>query len=150
ATLFAAVEGNPPFGTADNALTALRRAAMDQREPFRNADALTPVLTTLLAREPKDRPDAGLCARLLHGVASDRDLTAPPAEPRPRTGHRTVWLVGGVSAIVVTAVAALLAVAPWSGAQPAGIADPTVIAAPRMVDPCGLTDPEGLSRYGQT
>src|SRR5882757_2844032 len=48
ATLFAAVEGGPPFGSGENPLIALRRAALGDAEPFRLAGPLQPLLATML------------------------------------------------------------------------------------------------------
>ncbi|MGH3756029.1 MAG: serine/threonine-protein kinase, partial [Pseudonocardiaceae bacterium] len=71
ATLFAAVEGVPPFGTADNPLLVLRRAAAGDLLPFRRAGPLAPVLSALLQPDPAQRPDAARARQLLQELATD-------------------------------------------------------------------------------
>lgn len=70
ATLFAAVEGIPPFGTADNPLLVLRRAAAVDILPFRHAGPLAPVLSALLQPDPAKRPDAARAWQMLQELAA--------------------------------------------------------------------------------
>ncbi|WP_344253481.1 serine/threonine-protein kinase, partial [Pseudonocardia hydrocarbonoxydans] len=58
ATLFAAVEGVPPFGLDDNAYALLHKVATGEVDPPQQAGPLAPVLMRLLAKEPEDRPTA--------------------------------------------------------------------------------------------
>ncbi|HEY0638592.1 MAG TPA: serine/threonine-protein kinase, partial [Pseudonocardiaceae bacterium] len=56
ATLYAAVEGQPPFGTGDNALALLHAVAAGRVRPPQRAGALTETLLTLLRDDPAQRP----------------------------------------------------------------------------------------------
>jgi serine/threonine protein kinase len=56
ATLFAAVEGVPPYGPEGMPLSTLRRAARNQMEPMAKAGPLAPLLAGMLATEPAERP----------------------------------------------------------------------------------------------
>ncbi|MGH3695083.1 MAG: serine/threonine-protein kinase [Pseudonocardiaceae bacterium] len=97
ATLFAAVEGIPPFGTADNPLLVLRRAAAGDLLPFRRAGPLAPVLSALLHPDPAKRPDAASTRQMLQGTRGylDRGGNAvavasrerPPATAFPAARH---------------------------------------------------------------
>ncbi|WP_227982938.1 serine/threonine-protein kinase [Nocardia spumae] len=56
ATLFHALEGEPPYGTNPNPLALLYAAANGQLSQPRNAGPLTDLLLDLLSFEPDDRP----------------------------------------------------------------------------------------------
>ncbi|WP_280267442.1 serine/threonine-protein kinase [Nocardia wallacei] len=56
ATLFHALEGEPPYGTNPNPLALLYAAANGQLSEPRNAGPLTDLLLSLLSFEPEDRP----------------------------------------------------------------------------------------------
>src|SRR5689334_23846056 len=58
ATLYAAVEGRPPFGLDDNAYALLHKVATARPEPPHQAGALTALLMQLLADDPAARPTA--------------------------------------------------------------------------------------------
>jgi eukaryotic-like serine/threonine-protein kinase len=105
ATLYAAVEGAPPFGADENPLLILRRAVAGTVPPPQWAGALAPVLTALLDADPDRRPDAAQARRLLRehaGQTGDRALVAA----RPAR-HRLRWS----APVAVTAAAAVAAVA---------------------------------------
>ena len=65
ATLYAAVEGTPPFGTHENAMALLHRVASEPVTPPSRAGALGPVLLTMLAGRPEDRPSMAEVTRTL-------------------------------------------------------------------------------------
>jgi eukaryotic-like serine/threonine-protein kinase len=75
-TLYAAVEGEPPFGRAANALGALHAVASGRINPPQRSGPLTDVLTALLAVDPQDRPTAAEARELLAAV--DDVPQAPP------------------------------------------------------------------------
>jgi serine/threonine protein kinase len=77
ATLFSAVEGQPPF-RRDGHLPTLAAVLTQDAPPAVHAGPLRPVLAALLAREPADRPTAEQAHALL--VAAARDV---PIEPEP-------------------------------------------------------------------
>ncbi|MGV9677209.1 serine/threonine-protein kinase [Nocardia sp. NPDC003482] len=56
ATLFHALEGEPPYGTNPNPLALLYAAANGQLKQPRNAGPLTDLLLDLLSFDPEDRP----------------------------------------------------------------------------------------------
>ncbi|MET8778208.1 serine/threonine-protein kinase [Nocardia sp. NPDC004654] len=71
-TLYAAVEGAPPFGEGDNALAVLHAVARaDVPEP-RRADGLAPVLMHLLAASIDARPTMREAKEALEAVAAGR------------------------------------------------------------------------------
>ncbi|MFC7030483.1 serine/threonine-protein kinase [Nonomuraea rubra] len=77
ATLYAAVEGRPPF-KRDSWAATVAAVLRDEPEPPVRAGVLEPVIMGLLRREPGARLPAAEAARLLHDAAS-----APPAGPHP-------------------------------------------------------------------
>ncbi|WP_433206023.1 protein kinase domain-containing protein [Nocardia sp. CA-107356] len=80
-TLYAAVEGSPPFGEGDNALAVLHAAARAQVPPPRHAGELGPVLMRLLAASIDARPDMREAKAALEAVAAGRTpaLATTPA-----------------------------------------------------------------------
>jgi eukaryotic-like serine/threonine-protein kinase len=81
-TLYAAVEGEPPFGLEDNTLALLRTVAEGRVRPPQRAGPLSAVLMQLLADDPAARPSMPEAARALGAVAaSGRPLRRPT--PRP-------------------------------------------------------------------
>lgn len=82
ASLFAAVEGQSPYGEAEHLMTYLARAVEGRIEPTRRAGQLTEPLAALLAVEPRDRPDAAHARKLLTRAAP------PPAHIQERLDDR--------------------------------------------------------------
>ena len=124
ATLYAALEGRPPFGEQPNAIGVLHRVAAGQVDPPQHAGALTPLLTRMLDTDPRQRPPMAEVADELLRVPTaawppadepvtaplpvDREPTPPPtvvAEPAPR---RRRGLLTVVALLVVAALAAAL------------------------------------------
>jgi serine/threonine protein kinase len=105
-TLYAAVEGEPPFGLSENTLGLLHAVAAGKINQPRYAGPLAPVLISLLATEAEDRPTStqarDMLAAVARGDAPDiynegRTLFAGPGtdprtralnNPRSRTGVR--------------------------------------------------------------
>ncbi|MEZ7128456.1 protein kinase [Nonomuraea sp. AD125B] len=77
ATLYAAVEGEPPFKRESWAAT-VAAVLRDQPEPPRRAGALAPVVMGLLHRDPPGRLPAGEAARLLHEIATAHTTPSAP------------------------------------------------------------------------
>jgi eukaryotic-like serine/threonine-protein kinase len=108
-TLYAALEGEPPFGTDDNPVRLLNVVRTGIIRAPTSAGAFGPVLMRLLELDPATRPDAATAAELLDRFAqrataatevlapetdapeerpdSGRLLT-PPTEPAPRRAGR--------------------------------------------------------------
>jgi len=68
-TLYTAIEGAPPFGTADNAMALLYRVASNQINPPRQAGPMTDVLLHLLRTDPAERPTMAEAAQALAAAA---------------------------------------------------------------------------------
>ncbi len=93
-TLYAALEGSPPFGVDPNPMAVLHRVGSGRIDPPRRSGSLTPLLLRMLAPGPADRPVMLKVAQTLAGrpieVRTLRDV--PPTavisaqtirEPRP-------------------------------------------------------------------
>jgi eukaryotic-like serine/threonine-protein kinase len=86
-TLYAAVEGTPPFGAGDNPIAQLHRAAAGGAPPSRHAGPLTPLLEQMLRDEPAGRPSmvqvaadlAELADRPASALAQDDTTAIAPA-----------------------------------------------------------------------
>ncbi|WP_103338942.1 protein kinase domain-containing protein [Amycolatopsis sp. CA-126428] len=86
ATLYRALEGTPPFGNDDNAITLLLRIAKEETIPPRHSGPLAEVLIRMLQRDPEARPSMAEVQELFEAVTGGRPL--PPPRPRPRAGTR--------------------------------------------------------------
>ncbi|MEV6607357.1 serine/threonine-protein kinase [Kutzneria sp. NPDC051319] len=84
ATLYASVEGIPPFGLSDNPLALLHKVASGQIDPPRQAGPLTQPLLSLLSSEPTERVTMVRCRDALGAVAAGQP--APPM-PMPQQMH---------------------------------------------------------------
>ncbi|WP_447007491.1 serine/threonine-protein kinase [Saccharothrix isguenensis] len=82
-TLYAAVEGAPPFGADGNTIALLHRVADGRFPPPRNAGPLAPVLLRLLDTNPDTRPTMPEAADMLRDVRFDETPAAAPALPPP-------------------------------------------------------------------
>jgi serine/threonine protein kinase len=98
-TLYAAVEGLPPFGLDDNAYALLYAVGEGKIAPPTKAGPLTEPLMRMLCKEPDGRPSALQVRDELEAVAEGRAvpapaapspapvlLTAPLVDPAPRQG----------------------------------------------------------------
>ncbi|MDT7581367.1 MAG: eukaryotic-like serine/threonine-protein kinase [Pseudonocardiales bacterium] len=92
ATLYASVEGHPPFGLDDNAYALLHKVATESPEPPQHAGALTALIMRLLSDDPDQRPTAEQARDTLAAVAEGR--VSPDAGS---TG--TAVLEGGAAAV---------------------------------------------------
>ncbi|MDT8909639.1 protein kinase domain-containing protein [Amycolatopsis sp. PS_44_ISF1] len=68
-TLYAACEGQPPFGLSENTLSLLHAVAAGQINPPRQSGPLASVLAVLLHPDVQHRPTAEECEELLAAVA---------------------------------------------------------------------------------
>ncbi|QJY47076.1 serine/threonine-protein kinase [Pseudonocardia broussonetiae] len=89
ATLYAAVEGIPPFGLDENAYALLHKVATGEVDPPQQAGPLAPVLMRLLAKEPQDRPTAAQARDELALVATGKDGYTATTVVAPRPTVRT-------------------------------------------------------------
>ncbi|HEY7988595.1 MAG TPA: serine/threonine-protein kinase [Lapillicoccus sp.] len=70
-TLYATLEGAPPFGQEPNSMALLHRVASGQVVPPQHAGALTPLLLRMLAPDPDARPTMAEVADQLQRFAVD-------------------------------------------------------------------------------
>jgi predicted Ser/Thr protein kinase len=152
ATLYAAVEGAPPFDR-ETPLATLTAIVNDPPRPCRKAGPLAPVLDGLLAKDPKQRLTAADAREMLAAISRGTDpadtgawspvdlhdetrtmpaVLSPPTtgqQPPAKARRRRRWLA--VTAFVVVALAIGGGVAAWvtqrhngSGHQSAGTDGP--------------------------
>ncbi|HEY3468135.1 MAG TPA: serine/threonine-protein kinase, partial [Amycolatopsis sp.] len=79
-TLYAACEGQPPFGLSENTLSLLHAVAAGQIIPPRQSGPLASVLAVLLHPDVQHRPTAEECEELLAAVARGETPLGGPAE----------------------------------------------------------------------
>ncbi|RSM54121.1 serine/threonine protein kinase [Amycolatopsis sp. WAC 01376] len=79
-TLYAACEGQPPFGLSENTLSLLHAVAAGQIIPPRQSGPLASVLAVLLHPEVRHRPTAEECEELLDAVARGETPLGGPAD----------------------------------------------------------------------
>lgn len=142
ASLFAAVEGTPPYGSGDPDVI-LTRIREGRGETMSKAGALEPVLNALLQRERTDRPTAEQARDLLERVAEGEPVPvwAPPSpHKRSRKG-----LVVALAAVVVVVGVVLAYLRPWES-DGDGVA--STLGDPRTADPCAFADPDVLGEFG--
>jgi hypothetical protein len=82
-TLYAAVEGQPPFGYIENTLALLHAVAAGRTNPPRQAGPLTGPLAQMLAPNPSERPTMDEMARTLGAIAAGQlaGIGGPPSGP---------------------------------------------------------------------
>jgi eukaryotic-like serine/threonine-protein kinase len=157
ASLYAAVEGHPPFERA-NALASLTAVVADELKPATHAGRLWPVLSGLLRKNPDDRLDAAETERMLRevvasppAVVSPPVVSAPvvgpamgnPAAPGPRRSRGPLAAAVGSAALLVLAASGTavgLGLTSSSRNQPASSA----AAAP---PPAAMTPPSATSTH---
>ena len=82
ATLYAALEGTPPFGDDSNSMALLYKVASGDVIPPQRCGPLTPLLLQMLASEPADRPAMIDVARSL---AARQTVTSEPQSVAEQT-----------------------------------------------------------------
>ncbi len=97
-TLYTAIEGTPPFGTADNAMALLYRVASNQITPPQRAGAMTDVLLRLLRTDPAERPTMAEATEALTAAAGVAAAAARTTAPIPDAGHRPTAVLEPVPA----------------------------------------------------
>jgi serine/threonine protein kinase len=89
-TIYAALEGRPPFGQDENALAQLHRVATGEYVPPRRAGSLTSLLERVLAADPARRPEMHQVRDELGRLAAVEAETDEWSEERPEpTGPTT-------------------------------------------------------------
>ena len=150
ATLYAALEGAPPFGRGD-VQVVMRRARAGTMPTPTKAGTLTPVLAALMATDPAARPSAAAARALLTG---SNDPTLPATAPRAPRWKPAAIAAG--AAVAVALVAWLLVPSgdvggtPRSaatGSRPGG-ATPSLGDEPAAADPCALMSARSYGKFG--
>ena len=115
ATLYMAVEGNPPFGTDQNPMAVLHRVASGESDPPTRSGPLTPMLNTMMSPDAARRPsmvDVANTLPSLHAVTHD-----PPTSSTARVITRP--LPPALAATPVAAGDTLAFSAPPPSSRPA-------------------------------
>jgi eukaryotic-like serine/threonine-protein kinase len=114
ATLYAALEGAPPFGRATNVLAVLHAVAGGEINPPQRSGPLTGVLFALLDADPAARPSAARAHDLLAAaLASTPDDGAAVAAPTERIATPALGRSHKPLAAAGVLVVALAAVGLW-------------------------------------
>jgi hypothetical protein len=122
ATLFACLEGAPPFGRDDDHYVMLRRVAAGVTDPMTRAGAAEPLLARMLAPDPADRPTMAQVRDELAGLAAGR----PDAVPEVLAARTRLVPLSHVAAGLGAAAAVGAAV---GAASSVGSASSTIAAA---------------------
>ncbi|MBV9822764.1 MAG: serine/threonine protein kinase [Actinobacteria bacterium] len=118
ATLYAAIEGVPPFGSEQNPMAVLHKVASGRVNPPRRSGPLTPLLQRMLAADPAARPpmvDVAHTLTALHGdsaaatTVAALPLSSPPPVKPPPLADRTAVRPGPAEPAAVAPVIAPLA-----------------------------------------
>ncbi|PRW61786.1 serine/threonine-protein kinase [Actinopolyspora mortivallis] len=83
ATLYAAIEGAPPFGQSENTLALLHAVAAGKMEPPRQSGPMTEPLLAMLRTNSEERPDMAQVRQMLQTVAEGHEVTSVPSRPTP-------------------------------------------------------------------
>jgi eukaryotic-like serine/threonine-protein kinase len=86
ATLYAAVEGRPPYHR-ETPMGTLIALATERPDPPVHAGPLKPVVTGLLRKNPRNRMNAEELERRLRKIAGERRPVSLPRLPLPRSAH---------------------------------------------------------------
>ncbi|MBW8483029.1 protein kinase [Actinomadura sp. PM05-2] len=140
ATLYAAVEGAPPF-LRPHALASMLAVLMEEFEPPRDAGVLGPVIVGLLRPDPAERLTAAETARMLDALIDDDDDAQDDgggARRPPREGRRHPRI--GAFASVAAFAGAVVVLGAWTarwnavGQSDAATLVPVAGAVERTVD----------------
>jgi serine/threonine protein kinase len=118
ATIYAAVEGDPPYGTKGNPLQLLSRIVQEPVPRPDHAGPLLPILSEMLSKDPRSRPTMHEAAERLADPPEatrlvetpDRTRVAPIQPPAAPTGGAATESTSGKGRRLVPLVLALLVV----------------------------------------
>ncbi|WP_158842820.1 serine/threonine-protein kinase [Saccharothrix deserti] len=151
ATLFAAVEGTPPFGNGEPH-EVLERVRRGQTLPMRQAGPLAPLLAEMLRPHPHRRPTTDEVRLRLKDIVGDWEPPpAPVQRPTRARARRRPLLRAAAGFTFVMAISAV--VFTWQYQAPAAQQHSPVsdlVGDERTADPCALIDEEELRRFGPT
>jgi serine/threonine protein kinase len=134
ATLYAALEGSPPFGTAESPMALLHRVAGGQVNPPRRSGPLAPLLMRMLAANPADRPSMVDVSRTLSALQADLGAARNTTQLIPPAAAVPAGLAAGLAAAPLHPTAELPAV-PGTAAPEAVL--PAAVLPGSVVPPVG-------------
>ncbi|MGH3952108.1 MAG: protein kinase domain-containing protein, partial [Pseudonocardiaceae bacterium] len=170
ATLYAAVEGTPPFGTSENPIALLHAVSSGRVTPPRNAGRLAEPLMRMLADDPADRPTMAAIHAELRAPAAGRGgrpaaalpatlVATSPAPQHPATQidpqpggstPRRALILGAVALLAVAAVVGFAMLGNRGGVEApiAGPAQPATMTTSAPDEPATSADLEqAVSEY---
>jgi eukaryotic-like serine/threonine-protein kinase len=119
ATIYAAVEGEPPFGTSGNPVHLMSRVVHEPVPRPSRAGPLLPVLGEMLVKDPRSRPIMADAASRLENPPPERTQLAPPLPPPAVPTERPYNEGGGggrrwAPVLVGLIVVLILAIGGWA------------------------------------
>jgi eukaryotic-like serine/threonine-protein kinase len=129
ATLYAAVEGRPPF-ERPGTLATLTAVVADEPDPFRHAGPLEPVISGLLRKDPGTRLNAAEAERMLRSVVEE-DRTARAGPPAASAAAEPAPLAAPVAAEPVPSAAPAAELGPLAALMGSETGPMTVEPGPR-------------------
>lgn len=141
-TLYAMLEGAPPFGADNNAIALLHKVARGVYPPPKHAGVLAPLLRDMLAADPKRRPSMKSVASRLSAISERAEAAAAPAAATPAAAAPAA---ASDSPTVPVAAASESPTVPLSGAAAALAADglAAATAETREIGSTAETEPLG-------
>ncbi len=135
ATLYAVLEGSPPFGVEDNAIAMLHKVAGGTITPPQRAGELTGALRWLLHQDPSARPSMAAAREVLSAAAEGRVVASPTLllPTRRRPSRRTILAGAGAAALVAAGVVVGSLI---SGPDPTGSASPPATSSSPPAPTC--------------
>jgi serine/threonine protein kinase len=116
ATLYAAVEGTPPFGEDVNAMALLLRVVRNEIRQPKRSGPLTDTIMWMLSPDPADRPTMREVWQRLDGLSSAKAL--PVADIRPLPSQTRPFAAPSPTLVVDTAAAKGITVGPQPDSEP--------------------------------
>jgi eukaryotic-like serine/threonine-protein kinase len=139
-TLYAGLEGSPPFGKDENSIALLHRVAAGRFQPPQRSGALTPLILQMLSTDPGARPPMHAVAHTLTELAAARSGTARSDVRRPARVPAPTAEIPEVAG----AATGSQSVAPATGSQ--SVAPASTTPAARDQPPTTAGDNHELSR----
>ncbi|WP_158844673.1 serine/threonine-protein kinase [Saccharothrix deserti] len=123
-TLYAAVEGEPPFGLSENTLGVLHAVAAGRINPPTVDHPLTDVLLRFLSYDPADRPTMAQARDLLSAVAHGRNPSLTGLLPASSPGFPPVAPAGATAVLDADRTRVVRPGPRTTGAHPPVVAPP--------------------------
>jgi serine/threonine protein kinase len=143
-TLYAALEGTPPFGTDHNSIALLHRVASGDFPPPQRAGALAPLLLEMLTAAPELRPPMKeVASRLAAAQTGTGGETATVPMPPPASASTSLEPPGDAPPAPSLPAAARAVSLP---AAPAADPAPSSVTVPRPAEPPSATHRRAAGR----